>query len=148
MENMLSNYTHPDDAPRRPYKPTPVTADEFAAALNQIEIEHEKNADFLKNPCPTIEPKEFHKQASSALKVAQDLSIRESRGLPSARTDLAHGQEVILYGTSRLHAAVTAWIHAVQEDKIYDQSRSWWMSSLMSEVVSHLPDCHLSCHQH
>jgi hypothetical protein len=136
MENMLSDYTHPDYVPRRSYKPAPVTGDEFATAVDQIEVEHEKNADFLKNPYPAIESNEFHKLASTAQQLAQDLSIQESRGLPLVRNDLAHGQEVILYGTSRLRAAVTEWINAAQKDDGYDQSRSWWMTSLMVEVVS------------
>jgi hypothetical protein len=135
MENMLSDYGHPDCAPRRPYQPSPVTTGEFMTALNQIEVEQQKNADFLKNPYP-IDFIEFHKQASTAQKLAQDLSIKEARGLRSPQTNLAHGQEVILYGTSRLRTAVKAWIQAVQEDETYDQSRTWWMSSLTSEVVS------------
>lgn len=136
MENMLSNHGHPEYAPRRPYKPSSVTTGEFMTALNQIEVEHQKNADFLKNPYPAIEFNEFHKQAGTAQMLAEDLSLGESRGLPSARKNLAHGQEVILYGTSRLRTAVNAWIQAVQEDETYDQSRTWWMSSLSSEVVS------------
>ena len=109
---------------------------EFATALNVIEIEQQKNADFLKNPYPPIEPNKFHKQAGAAQKLAQDLSVQESLGWPLARPDLAHGQEVILYGTSRLCAAVTAWIHAAQNDETYGESHTWWMSSLMFEVVS------------
>jgi hypothetical protein len=145
MENMLSHYAHSDSAPRRPYKPAPVTTGELMTALNEIEVEHQKNADFLTNPYLTVEPTEFHQQAITAQQVAHDLSIRESRGLPPARNDLAHGQEVLLYGTSRLRAAVTAWIHARQNDA-YDESRSWWMSALMIETVSDLRDCHLFCH--
>ena len=146
MESMLSNYAHPDDAPRCPYKPTPITMGEFATALDAIEIEQQKNADFLKNPYPPIEPNEFHKQASTAQKLAQDLSVQESLGWPPARPDLAHGQEVILYGTSRLRAAVTAWIHAAQNDETYGESRTWWMSSLMFEVVSDPSGSPLSYH--
>ena len=84
MESMLSNYAHLDDAPRCPYKPTPVTVGEFVTALDGIEIEQQKNTDFLRNPCPSIEPNEFRKQASIAQKIVQDLSIQESQGLPPA----------------------------------------------------------------
>ena len=148
MESMLSNYMHLDNAPHRLYKPTPVTVGEFATALDGIEIEQQKNADFLRNPCPSIEPNEFHKQASIAQKIAQDLSIRESQGLPPAWGNLAHRQEVILYGTSRLRAAVTAWINAAQNDETYGESRTWWINSLMIELVSDPSNFHLSYHQH
>lgn len=98
------------------YNSVPVTMGKFMTALNQLEVEHQKNADFLKNPYPAIEPNEFYKQASTAQKLAQDLSSWGSRGLPLAWKDLAHGQEVILYGTLHLHAAVMAWIEAIQEE--------------------------------
>ena len=127
---MLSNYTHLDNAPHHLYKPTPVTAGKFATAFDGIEIEQQKNADFLRNPCPSIEHNEFHKQASIAQKIAQDLSIRESQGLPPAQGNLAHGQEVISYGTSCLCAAVMAWINAVQNDETYGESYTWWINSL------------------
>jgi len=148
MESRLSNYAHPDDAPCHPYKPTPVTMGEFATALDVIEIKQQKNADFLKNPYPPIEPNELHKQASTAQKLAQDLSVLESLGWPPACPDLAHGQEVILYGTSRLRAAVTAWIHAAQNNETYGESCTWWMSSLMFEVVSDPSGSPLSYHRH
>ena len=135
MENMLSDYGDLNCAPHHPYQPSPVTTSEFMTALNQIEVKHQKNADFLQEPCP-IEFIEFDKQASTAQKLAQDLIIMEGQGLRLPQNHLAHGQEVILYGTSRLRAAVKAWIQAVQEDETYDQSRTWWMTSLMSEVVS------------
>lgn len=143
MESMLSNYPNPDDAPRRPYKPVPVTTGQFTTMLNQLEEEHQKNADFLKNPYPAIETNGFYEQASTAQNLAQDLSIRESGGLPPARADLAHGQEVILYGTSRLRAAVTAWIQDIQEET-YAEFRPWWMNCLTAEVVSDYCDCHIS----
>ena len=84
MESMLSNYMHLDNAPHCLYKPTPLTVGEFATALDGIKIEQQKNTNFLRNPCPSIEPNEFHKQASIAQKIAQDLSIRKSQGLPPA----------------------------------------------------------------
>ena len=108
---------HPDHAPHCPYKPTLITAGKFVTALNGIEIEQQKISDSLKNPYPPIEPNEFHKQASIAQKLAQSLSIQESQGLLLAHHDLAHRQEVILYGTSYLHAAVMAWIHAAQNNE-------------------------------
>ena len=92
MENMLSDYTHPDYVPCHSYKPAPVTGDEFATAVDQIEVEHEKNAGFLKNPYPAIKSNEFHKLVSTAQQLAQDLSIWESRGLPLVQNNLAHGQ--------------------------------------------------------
>jgi hypothetical protein len=145
MENMLDSYGHPDSAPRRPYQPAPVTTSEFTTALNQLEVEHQKNTEFLKNPDPAIEHEEFYKRASTAHNIAQDLSFRESRGLTPARNDLAHGQEVILYGTSRLRAAVKAWIRAMQEET-YDQSSLWWMNSLTCEAVSDLRNCNVIYH--
>jgi len=36
---------------------------ELIMALNQIEVEHQKNAEFLKNPDSVIRLDEFHKQA-------------------------------------------------------------------------------------
>ena len=139
MENLL-DYAHPTALPPCAYQPTPVNPDKFITALNQIEVEHEKNAGFLKNPSPAVDPEEFHKQVSGALKLAKDLSTQESRGLPSARPDLAHGQEVILYGTSRLRATLAVWLCSVQEDWLYHWSRNWWMDSLLFEVVSHIPE--------
>ena len=47
-------------------------------SLNQIEVEHQKNADVLKNPYPAIEFNEFHKQASTAQMLAEDLSMEQS----------------------------------------------------------------------
>jgi hypothetical protein len=65
--------------------------------------------------------------------------------LTPARNDLAHGQEVILYGTSRLRAAVKVWIRAMQEET-YDQSSLWWMNSLTCEAVSDLRNCNVIYH--
>jgi hypothetical protein len=115
----------------------------LTTVLNQLQVEHQKNADFLKNPYPTTETDEFYKQASIAQSLAHDLSIRESGGLPPAQTDLVHGQEVILYGMSHLHATVMAWIQVIQEGT-YDEFRTWWMECLMGEVVSDYCDCHIS----
>lgn len=137
MENFLSNSAHPG-TPRRSYKPLPVTSAEFTSAMNQIEVEHQKNAEFLMNPYPTHEYNEFHKLASTVLQATKDLSIRESGSVRPERMDLAHGQEVIFYGTSRLRAAVDAWIEAAQTDENYTQSRHAWMSGLMLELVSDL----------
>jgi hypothetical protein len=137
METFFSNSAHPG-IPRRSYEPLPVTRAEFTSAVNQIEVEHQKNAEFLMNPYPTHEYDEFHKLASIALQAAKDLSIRETGGVRPERMHLAHGQEVILYGTSRLRAAVDAWIEAVQTDENYSQSRHRWMSGLMFELVSDL----------
>jgi hypothetical protein len=145
MENMLASYGHPNSAPRRPYQPTPVTTGDFTTALNQLEVEHQKNADFLQNPYPAIGRDEFYKWAGTAQRLAEDLSIRESRGLTPARNDLAHGQEVVLYGTSRLRAAVMAWILATQQET-YDESSFWWMNSLTCEVVSDLSDFYVVYH--
>jgi hypothetical protein len=145
MENMLASYGHPDSAPRRPYQPVPVTTGEFTTALNQLEVEHQKNTEFLKNPDPAIEPEEFYERARTAQNIAQDLSLRESRGLTPARNDLAHGQEVILYGTSCLRAVVKAWIRAMQEET-YEQSSLWWMNSLTCEAVSDLRNCNVIYH--
>jgi hypothetical protein len=140
---MLSCYADPDDAPCRPYHPVPVTMSKLTTILNQLEVEHQKNADFLKNPYPTTETDGFYKQASIAQQLAHNLSIQESGGLPPAQTDLAHGQEVILYGTSCLHAAVTAWIQVIQEG-MYDEFHTWWMECLTGEVVSDYCDCCIS----
>jgi len=74
--------THGDDAPWRPYQTTPVTTGEFIMALNQIEVEHQKNAEFLKNPDSVIRLDEFRKQAMAAQKVAEDVSIQENRAFP------------------------------------------------------------------
>ena len=74
MESMLSYYTQ-DDAPQHPYQTTPVTMGEFITALNQIEVEHQKNAEFLKNPDSVIRLDEFCKQVMAAQKVAEDVSI-------------------------------------------------------------------------
>jgi hypothetical protein len=143
MEDMLSCYADTNNAPCHPYKPVPVTMSELTTMLNQLEVEHQKNADFLKNPYPTTETDEFYKQAGIAQNLAHDLSIWESGGLPPAQTDLAHGQEVILYGMSHLHAAVMAWIQVIQEGT-YDEFHTWWMECLMGEVVSDYCDCHIS----
>jgi hypothetical protein len=108
MESILSTHVHPNNAPCHPYIPSPVTTSKLETALNEIEVEHQKNADFLKNPHPGIEPNDFHKQASTGHQLAQDLCIWESSSLPLAQNNLAHGQEVILYGTSCLHTVVMA----------------------------------------
>jgi hypothetical protein len=83
MENMVSNYGHPNCAPCHPYKPSPVTTREFMTALNQIEVKHQNNVEFLKNPYPAIDYDELHKQAGTAQKLVQNLSIVERQGLPS-----------------------------------------------------------------
>jgi hypothetical protein len=117
MEKFFSNSAHPG-IPCCSYKPLPVTRAKFTSTVNQIEVEHQKNAEFLMNPYPTHEYNEFHKLASTILQVAKDLSIHESRGMRPEQMDLEHGQEVILYGTSHLCAAVDVWIEAAQTDQI------------------------------
>jgi len=134
MESMQSYYTQ-DNAPQCPYQTTPVTTGEFITALNQIEVEHQKNAKFLKNLNSVIQLDEFHKQATVAQKVAEDVSIQENRGIPLPHDDLAHGQEVIFYATSHLYAMVTAWIDVVQNGP-YKGCHPWWMTSLAYKVVS------------
>jgi len=134
MENMQSYYTQ-DNAPRRPYQTTPVTMGEFIMALNQIEVEHQKNAKFLKNPDSVIRLDKFCKQATAAQKVAEDVSIQENRGIPPPHDDLAHVQEVIFYATSCLCAMVTAWINVVWNGP-YKGCCSWWMTGLAYEMVS------------
>jgi hypothetical protein len=137
MEAMLSRYTNLKSVLRQPYKPDPVTAGEFATALNQIEAKHQKNTEFLENPHPTVNPTEFHEQAIAAQQVAHDLITRESTmGLLPARNNLAHGQEVLLYGTSPLRAAIMAWIHAVDNEEDYNESRLEWVSCIFHETVS------------
>ena len=101
MESMRSYYTQ-DDAPWCPYQTTPVTMGKFITALNQIEVEHQKNAEFFKNLNSVIWLDEFHKQVTAAQKVAEDVSIQENRGVPLPHNDLAHQQEVIFYATSCL----------------------------------------------
>jgi len=123
MESIPFYYTQ-DNEPLHLYQTTPVTMGEFITALNQIEVEHQKNAKFLKNLNSAIQLDEFHKQATAAQKVAEDVSIQENMGFPPPHNDLAHGQEVILYATSCLHAVVTAWINVVQNGT-YKESCSW-----------------------
>jgi hypothetical protein len=136
MEDMLSCYTNLESMPCQPYKPAP-TSGEFTTTLNEIEVEHQKNANFLENPHPTVQPTEFQEQAIAAQQVAHELSILENTsGLLPAWNDLAHGQEVLLYGTSRLRTAITAWIHAVENDEDYGESWLWWVSSIFYETVS------------
>ena|ERR1700676_863939 len=133
MENM--DYRRPDCAPRRPCEPSPVTTREFMTAWNHIEVEHQNNVEFLKDPYPTIDYDDFCKRAETAQKLAQDLSVVEREGLPSPPDRLAYGQEVIFYGTSRLRTAVTAWIQA-RQDETYNQTWVWWMTWLRAEMVS------------
>jgi len=133
MESMWS-YTQ-DNAPQCLYQTTPVTMDEFIMALNQIEVKNQKNAKFHKNPNSAIQLDEFHKQAMAAQKVAEDVSIQENRGVPPPHNDLAHGQEVIFYATSHLHAVTTAWINVVQNGS-YEGCHPWWMTGLAYEMVS------------
>jgi len=108
---------------------------EFIMALNQIEVKHQKNAEFLKNLNSVIRLDEFCKQATAAQKVAGDVSIQENRGIPLPPNDLAHGQKVIFYATSHLHAMVTAWIDVVQNGP-YEGCCPWWMTGLAYEMVS------------
>jgi len=108
---------------------------EFITALNQIEVEHQKNAEFLKNPDSVIQLDEFCKQAMAAQKVAEDVSIQKNRGVPPPPNDLAHGEEVIFYATSCTHAMVTVWINVVRNGP-YKGCRPWWMTGLAYEMVS------------
>jgi len=134
MESMWS-YCTQNDAPWHPYQTTPVTMGEFIMALNQIEVEHQKNAKFLKNPNSVIQLDEFCKQVMAAQKVAEDVGIQENRGIPPPHNDLAHGQEVIFYAISHLCAVVTAWINVVQNGP-YKGCHPWWMTGLAYEMVS------------
>ena len=137
MQNMVSESGHLEYDPHHPDKPAVVTTSEFMAALNDIQSAHHQNVDCLNNPSPAVPVKEFHQQTSTAEELAQTLSDLESQGLLPALHDLAHGQEVILYATSRLRAALSAWIDAVHNRVTYDEdgSRVWWLNCLMWEVV-------------
>jgi hypothetical protein len=125
-------------AHNRPCKPATVTNGEFTAALSEMEVAHQKNTDFLTNPYPAVNPAEFHDQARTAQQLAQNLSSVESRGMLPVANDLSHGQEVILYATSRLRAALTEWIDVIKNDVEYEmvESRAWWINALMFEMVS------------
>jgi hypothetical protein len=138
METMLSKYPNLWDAPRRPYIPQAVTMAEFVAMSNEIDAARQQNTELLQNPQLAVDSEEFHTKAEEAQIWARQLNHMETMGMPPAQNDLAHGQEVVIYATSRLRAAVSAWIHAVENDEEYDECRIWWMDRLMFEVVSGL----------
>jgi hypothetical protein len=94
---------------------------EFMAMLNEIDATCQQNTELLQNRQLAVDSEEFHMKAEEAQSSAQQLNHMETMGMPPAQNDLAHGQEVIIYATSRLCAAVSAWIHAVENDEAYDE---------------------------
>jgi hypothetical protein len=116
---------------------------EFSAMSNEIDAARQQNTQVLQNPQLAVDSEEFYTKAEEAQAYARQLNHMETMGVPPAQDNLAHGQEVIIYGTSRLRAAVSAWIYAIDNDDGYDEWRIWWMERLMFEVVSVLAG-HLS----
>jgi hypothetical protein len=147
MENLCSQYANYDHAPRRRYRPAAVSTTEYTETLHAIELAHQENADFLRSPNPIVEPTVFHRQAETTERLARRLSQLERQGIDPAPADLAHGQEVIFYATSRLRSALTTWIDVAKNDPTYsEQARIYWLQMLMSEVVSDLKG-HLVSHE-
>ena len=117
---------------RQPGTPTTMRSAQTIAEIQQAWCE---NLDILQNPEPPTDHHKFHKLVDDA-QVWVDMLDTSSNAEMPADQKLAERQEIIAYGTSRLHTAVAAWASSLHY-KNYEEWCGRWLTGLLGEVVSH-----------
>lgn len=112
------------------------STEEYDQMMADIHDARYQNLELLRNPQPPTDQALFHETATYARLWAEKLYEKSNDTDISVEDQkLAERQEIILYGTSRLRAAVMAWSTASQR-KDYTEWNRHWLNGLMDEIVS------------